>query len=180
MKRVLSCLLIILILISLSVPAFADTGCKCGITPIVYVHGFGSYSLYEYSDNGSKTQVFPPDGPAIIKSIPTICDLLVNLTVTKNHKRSANEFIKALDERFDEYYIFDDVSTSRGLDVFICSSDYDQINGLLKSFKNTVIRFKSQEYVTYSVYIYKDAKAFKNTSGETPHSYQKKAKKGIK
>ena len=77
-----------------------------------------------------------------------------------------NEFIKALDERFDEYYIFDDVSTSRGLDVFICSSDYDQINGLLKSFKNTVIRFKSQEYVTYSVYIYKDAKAFKNTDFE--------------
>ncbi len=97
MKKIISVLLILIITLSLTVPAFADTGCNCGINPVVYVHGFGSYSLYEYSENGDTTQVFPPNAPSIIKSVPAICDLLVNLTVTKNHKRSADEFIKVLD-----------------------------------------------------------------------------------
>lgn len=74
-----------------------------------------------------------------------------------------NEFIQALDEEFDEYYIYEDVGTPKGLDIFICSTDYELINSLLQSFKNTALKFRSQQYVTYSVYIYKDEKAFKNT-----------------
>ena len=97
MKKIVSIALIFIIATSLTIPAFADTGCNCGINPVVFVHGFGSYSLYEYSDKGESTQVFPPNAQSIIKSVPTICDLLMNLTVTKNHKRSADEFIKVLD-----------------------------------------------------------------------------------
>lgn len=76
------------------------------------------------------------------------------------------EFIRALDERFDEYYIYDDVSTDDGLDIFICSSDYEVINDLLLDFKNTVIIYRDEEYVTYSVYIYKDEQAFNNKDFE--------------
>ena len=97
MKKILSLLLIVLICVSISVPAFAESGCNCGINPVVYVHGFGSYSLYEYSVNGKTIQVFPPNGPSIIKSVPGIFDLLINLTVTKNHKRSADDFIRVLE-----------------------------------------------------------------------------------
>lgn len=96
MKKIISVVLIFIITVSLTVPAFADTGCNCGINPVVFVHGFGSYSLYEYSGK-EETQVFPPNTQSIIKSVPAICDLLVNLTVTKNHKRSADEFIRVLD-----------------------------------------------------------------------------------
>ena len=76
------------------------------------------------------------------------------------------EFIKALDERFDEYYIYDDVSTDHGLDIFICSSDYEVIYDLLLDFKNTVITYRDEEYVTYGVYIYKDEQAFNNKDFE--------------
>ena len=76
------------------------------------------------------------------------------------------EFIEALDKDFDTYYIYKDVSTDEGLDVFICSTDYDVIDRLLESFKQTVISHKDIVYVTYSVYIYKDEKVFNNTDFE--------------
>lgn len=87
-------------------------------------------------------------------------------TGKKGTNNVKNEFIKALDEKFDEYYIYEDVGTPKGLDIFICSSDYELIDSLLQSFKNTALKFRSQQYVTYSVYIYKDEKAFKNTDFE--------------
>lgn len=72
-----------------------------------------------------------------------------------------NEFIKALDERFDDYRIYTDVGTDKGLDVFICSSNHEKVNDLLLKFKEIAVKYKSKSYVTYSVYIYKDEKAYK-------------------
>lgn len=73
------------------------------------------------------------------------------------------EFIEALDKDFDTYYVYKDVSNYKGLDVFICSTDYEVIDRLLESFKQTVISHKDIVYVSYSVYIYKDEKVFNNT-----------------
>lgn len=73
------------------------------------------------------------------------------------------EFIHALDRSFTEYYIYEDIGTTTGLDVFICSTDYELLNDLLNSFRYTVESLRDQEYVTYSVYIYKDKEVFDNT-----------------
>ena len=73
------------------------------------------------------------------------------------------EFIKALDRSFDEYYIYEDIGTTTGLDIFIYSTNYELINDLLHSFRYTVESLRDQEYVTYSVYIYKDKEVFDST-----------------
>ena len=69
-------------------------------------------------------------------------------------------FTYALDTRFDEYYIFNDVSDIHGLDIFICSSDYEVIKDLLSDLEYTVTRYRDEEFVAYSVYIYKDEQIF--------------------
>lgn len=76
------------------------------------------------------------------------------------------EFINALEKRFDEYYIYNDISTDTGLDIFICSSDYEVIDDLLLDFRNTAVNYRDEEYVTYSVYIYKDEQIFRNKDFE--------------
>lgn len=77
-----------------------------------------------------------------------------------------NEFINALQEKFDKYYLYKDVSNDKGYDIFINSSDYNDINNLLSNFNNTIIKYRDYVYTRYSVYIYKDEKAFNNTNFE--------------
>lgn len=76
------------------------------------------------------------------------------------------EFINALQEKFDKYYLYKDVSNDNGFDVFINSSDYNDINNLLSNFNNTIIKYRDYVYTSYSVYIYKDRNAFNNTNFE--------------
>ncbi len=75
-----------------------------------------------------------------------------------------NEFINALNEKFYKYYIYKDVSNDKGYDIFINSSNYDDIKDLLLKFKDTVVKYRSLAYTSYSVYIYKDEDVFNNTN----------------
>ena len=74
------------------------------------------------------------------------------------------EFIDALNEKSNKYYIYKDVSNDKGYDIFINSSNYDDINDLLLNFKNIVIKYRDLAYTNYSVYIYKDENVFNNTN----------------
>lgn len=75
-----------------------------------------------------------------------------------------NEFITALKLKFDKYYIYKDVGNYEGFDIFITSSNYDDINELLNSFKNTIIKYEDDVNISFSVYIYKDNNIFNNTN----------------
>ena len=86
-----------------------------------------------------------------------------NYVNVKGYYLVKTEFIEALDQSFDEYYMYEDVSDSYGFDIFICSSDYDLINDLLNSFRKSAENHREEQYVTYSVYIYKDQEVFDNT-----------------
>lgn len=76
------------------------------------------------------------------------------------------EFTNALDEKFNKYYLYKNVSNDEGYDIFINSSNYNDINNLLSSFNNTIIKYRDYGYTCYSVYIYKDENAFNNTNFE--------------
>ena len=89
-----------------------------------------------------------------------------NYTDRKGHYDVKAEFINALDERFDKYYIYDDVSTDDGLDVFVCSTDFEKIEGMINDLEDITFRYKERHYVTYSVYIYTDENAFNSTDFE--------------
>ena len=78
----------------------------------------------------------------------------------KGFNRVKTEFIYALDSRFDEYYFYEENDVHGELYVFICSADYDLINDLLLSFRDTVENLRNQKYVGYSVYIFKDKEVF--------------------
>lgn len=81
MKKVISILLAAVIVFSVCVPAFAnDDKCDCGMTPVVYVIGFGD-ALYKNIDTGNRESLFPPETDVILKSVPdllaAVCCLLV-------------------------------------------------------------------------------------------------------
>lgn len=77
-----------------------------------------------------------------------------------------SEFTNALDEKFNKYYLYKDVSNDEGYDIFINSSNYNDINNLLSSFNNTIIKYRDYVYTCYSVYIYKDENVFNSTNFE--------------
>lgn len=77
-----------------------------------------------------------------------------------------NEFTNALNEKFEKYYIFKDVSNDKGYAIFINSSNYNDINNLLSNFNNTIIKYRDYVYTCYSVYIYKDENVFNSTNFE--------------
>lgn len=77
-----------------------------------------------------------------------------------------NEFTNALDEKFDKYYLYKDVSNNEGYDIFINSSNYDEINSLLLSLNDIIIKYRDNVYTCYSVYIYKDENVFNSTNFE--------------
>jgi len=76
------------------------------------------------------------------------------------------EFINALDEKFDKYYLYKDVSNNQGYDIFINSSNYNDINELLLRFSDAIVKYREYAYTCYSVYIYKDENVFNNTNFE--------------
>ena len=77
-----------------------------------------------------------------------------------------NEFINALQEKIDKYYLYKDGINDERYNIFINSSDYNDINDLLSNFNNTIIKYRDYVYTYYSVFIYKDETAFNNTNFE--------------
>lgn len=81
MKKVLSIVLAVILAFSVVTVAFAEPGgCDCGVTPVIFVHGFAGENIY----NGSEC-LFPPSGDAIAKSVPDILLTLLNLAF-RNYK----------------------------------------------------------------------------------------------
>lgn len=81
MKKVISIILAAVLIFTVCVPAFAnDDKCDCGITPVVYVVGFGD-ALYKDIDTDNPKSLFPPEGDVIAKAVPdllmAVCCLLV-------------------------------------------------------------------------------------------------------
>ena len=95
-----------------------------------------------------------------------------NHRFTSNYKEQKGlylvkkEFINILDKKFDKYFIYKDVSNDYGYDIFINSSNYEDIEELIQNFKNIIIEHRNLAYVNYSIYIYKDENVFNNTNFE--------------
>ena len=98
MKKVLSLLLAVIIALTafIGVSAASKT-CNCDTPPVVFVHGFGAYPLYMDMGTDNETQVFPPNTPSIIKSVPAILKVLNTLLVTGNYSRCAGGLTEVLD-----------------------------------------------------------------------------------
>ena len=72
MKKALSILLVFTIVFSLGATALASSGkCSCGMTPVVYVPGFGE-PIYMNPNTENNYTVFPPEGDAVTDAVPAI------------------------------------------------------------------------------------------------------------
>jgi len=77
------------------------------------------------------------------------------------------EMLEVLEENFSDYYFYKDVSNDTGYDIFLHSSDYEAICDLLSCFRDIVLNYRNDAYISYSVYIYKDEAVFHNTDFES-------------
>lgn len=77
-----------------------------------------------------------------------------------------NEFTNILNQSFNKYFIYKDLSNDNGYDIFINSIDYDLINNLLLNFNKIVTKYRDYVYTSFSVYIYKDGNIYNNTNFE--------------
>lgn len=101
MKRIISVMLTISILFSCLVFATAEEpdNCNCGITPVIYVPGFGE-EIYMNPESENRTSVFPPEGNKIIKCIPQFLKAVVALFITHNYDNFGDAAIDIIDELF--------------------------------------------------------------------------------
>ncbi len=85
-------MLALIIAFSVVTAAFADSSekCDCGVTPVIFVHGFAGENIYRGSES-----VFPPSAKAVIKSVPDIIATLFALSF-KNYKGFGKHFSSAL------------------------------------------------------------------------------------
>lgn len=101
MKRFISILLTLSICFSCTAIGFAETtdSCDCGITPVIYIPGFGE-PIYMDPESENRTSVFPPEGNVIIDLIPEFIKAVVALLITHNHKNFGDAAIEVLNAMF--------------------------------------------------------------------------------
>lgn len=72
MKKVLSLILVFVLTFSLCSPVFAATQkCRCNMTPVVYIPGFGD-PIFENPNTEDEVSLFPPESDAIVSAVPEI------------------------------------------------------------------------------------------------------------
>ncbi|MBR3767396.1 MAG: hypothetical protein IKL10_04040 [Clostridia bacterium] len=82
MKKVLSIVLSLIMLMGLFVPAFAtEEKCDCGFSPVIYVAALGSGTVYENYGTEDEKALFRPDtlalvGDAVTKILPAVPSLM--------------------------------------------------------------------------------------------------------
>lgn len=71
------------------------------------------------------------------------------------------EFINTLNDNNDKYYIYKNIIDTYNFNIYINSSNYDDINNLITKLDDILAKYKLS---SYHLYIYKDESVFNNTN----------------
>lgn len=122
MKKLLSLVLALLIMMSTVVYAFAENEkCTCGEEPIIYVAALGSASLYQNAGTEDEKKVFRPDTDVYLDMVGSLLLPLLKLAVTKDYDDFGKSLTDAVYDVFgplankDDGTSTDDITTKQTL-----------------------------------------------------------------
>ncbi len=98
MKKAVSIFLVIVTVFSLSFSAVAASEkCNCGMTPVVYVVGFGD-PIYENPETEEAVSLFPPSDDAITASVPALVKAVILGIFAGNFDAFGENAVEAVDK----------------------------------------------------------------------------------
>ena len=101
MKKVVSVLLAVLLIISVNAASFssyATDKCGCSYTPIVYVTGFAMTDLVANPGTDEEYNVFMPETSAIVSAVAKLIAPTVMLRITGDYESFARSLSRILND----------------------------------------------------------------------------------
>ncbi len=101
MKKILSLILTVLIIVLGVAPCFATNGkCTCGETPEIYVAALGSAGIYQDKGTENEKKLFRPETGDILKVFAPLVPAASDLINTKNYDAFGDSLIACVEEGF--------------------------------------------------------------------------------
>ena len=97
-KRIMSVILAVVMLLGCTSAAFAAYGCNCGTSPLIVVSGMAAWPLVQDEGTENEKQVFAPDTESILKLVGEIAGPLALFAVNKDYNKLGDSLIPALKE----------------------------------------------------------------------------------
>lgn len=135
MKKLLSVLLTLCLLLGVSAPAAlaADDKCDCGVNPIIYVAALGSASVYADYGTENERVLFRPDTAALISEAVEVLAPAVPSLLAGNYDAFGDALISFVDSAFGDLEL-DGNGNSKENVYAICDVPENGEHGLDKSF----------------------------------------------
>jgi len=101
MKKFLSLILCVTVLLGLAVPVWAaDTPCECGTSPLIYVAALGSAGIYANRGTADEKLLFRPDTTALLKDAAGLVPAAAKLCVTGDYDAFGGALIDFVGKAF--------------------------------------------------------------------------------
>ena len=100
MKRIISAILAAVMLVSVSVPAFAAKSCNCKNEPVIYIPGFGT-PICKDLEAEEPVSLFPPASGAIAAAVPDLAVAIGGL-LSGNNKLFGTFAMKGVEKMLGE------------------------------------------------------------------------------
>lgn len=97
-KRIMSVILAVVMLLGCTSAALAAYGCNCGTSPLIVVSGMAAWPLVQDEGTENEKQVFAPDTESILKLVGEIAGPLALFAVNKDYNKLGDSLIPALKE----------------------------------------------------------------------------------
>lgn len=103
MKKILSVLICVLLIIGTTLPCLAAEGkCTCGEPPIIYVAALGSADVIRDAGTENETRLFRPDTSEVMRQFLPIVPATARLVIDKNYDAFGDVLIECVNKVFGD------------------------------------------------------------------------------
>ncbi|MBP9988220.1 MAG: hypothetical protein KBT46_01850 [Ruminococcus sp.] len=134
MKKVMSILICVILIIGTTVPCFAkDEQCTCGEPPIIYVAALGSGAVIRDEGTDAETKLFRPETKDVIKQFLPIVPAAARLIADKNYDAFGDVLIECINKVFGDLTLDGNGNSKPNVTSEVCHPESGE-HGLDKSF----------------------------------------------